>query len=59
MVLKNDKNANKSFKKLSPYNQKEYAEYISTAKQEKTKISRLAKILPMIKKGKGLNDKYK
>lgn len=59
VVLKNDKNANKSFKKLSPYNQKEYAEYISTAKQEKTKISRLAKILPMIKKGKGLNDKYK
>lgn len=49
----------KAFKKLSLYNQNEYAEYITTAKQEKTKLSRLEKILPMIIKGKGLNDKYR
>lgn len=51
--------AKKAFKKLSPYNQKEYSEYIATAKQEKTKLSRLEKVLPMIVEGTGLNDKYK
>lgn len=48
-----------AFKKLSLYYQNEYAEYITTAKQEKTKLSRLEKILPMIIEGKGLNDKYR
>lgn len=48
-----------AFDNLSPYKQKEYAEYIASAKQEKTKTSRLAKILPMIMEGKGLNDKYR
>ena len=50
--------ANKAFKNLSPYKQREYSEYILTAKQEKTKRTRLEKILPMISIGKGLNDKY-
>ncbi len=59
VALEKDANANKLFKKLAPYNQKEYSEYIASAKQDKTKDSRLAKILPMIKEGKGLNDKYK
>lgn len=47
------------FTKLSPYKQKEYIEYISTAKRDSTKLSRLHKILPMIAKGQGLNDKYR
>jgi uncharacterized protein YdeI (YjbR/CyaY-like superfamily) len=38
---------------------KEFAEYIDTAKQEKTKLSRLEKIKPMIQNGIGLNDKYR
>lgn len=59
VALEKDASASNLYKKLAPYNQKEYAEYIASAKQEKTKISRLAKILPMIKEGKGLNDKYK
>lgn len=49
----------KAFYSLSPYKQKEYAEYISSAKQEKTKISRLKKIIPLILEHKGLNDKYR
>lgn len=57
--LKNDVDLNQAFLALSPYKQKEYSEYISTAKQDKTKISRLEKIKPMILSGKGLNDKYK
>ncbi|MBQ4914377.1 YdeI/OmpD-associated family protein [Maribacter sp. MMG018] len=48
-----------AFNSLTPYKQKEYIEYITSAKQEKTKTSRLAKILPMIIEGRGLNDKYR
>ena len=48
-----------SFKALTPGKQKEYIEYIDEAKQEKTKISRIEKIKPMIMEGKGLNDKYR
>ncbi|KQC31515.1 YdeI/OmpD-associated family protein [Flagellimonas eckloniae] len=48
-----------SFDALSPYKQKEYCEYINEAKQEKTKIKRLEKIIPMIEKGIGLNDAYR
>ncbi len=48
-----------AFKKLSTSSQNEYIEYIETAKQEKTKLKRLEKILPMIAEGKGLNDKYR
>jgi uncharacterized protein YdeI (YjbR/CyaY-like superfamily) len=57
--LKNDVDLNQAFLALSPYKQKEYSEYISMAKQDKTKISRLEKIKPMILSGKGLNDKYR
>ncbi len=55
------KNANLSamFKTLAPYKQREYCEYIDTAKQIKTKQSRLEKIIPMILKGKSFNDKYR
>ena len=56
-----NKNADikKAFQKLSLYNKKEYSEYIANAKQEKTKLSRLEKILPMITRGEGLNDMYR
>ncbi len=48
-----------AFSKLSPYKRKEYIEHIQDAKQEKTKIARIEKALPLILAGKGLNDKYK
>ena len=38
---------------------RDYAEYISEAKREATKQTRLEKIIPMILNGVGLNDKYK
>ncbi len=47
------------FEKLTKGKQKEYSNYISEAKQESTKERRLKKIVPMIKVGVGLNDKYK
>ena len=49
----------KCFNNLTPGKQREYCEYIQSAKREATKISRLEKIKPMILKGIGLNDKYK
>lgn len=57
--LKKDTNLNTAFQKFSPYKQKEFWEYMATAKQEKTKIARLEKIKPMILEGRGLNDKYR
>ncbi len=46
------------FSGLSLSKRRDYAEYISEAKKEETKIRRLEKILPMIQDGVGLNDKY-
>ena len=58
-VLINNKDINTHFKALSPYKQREYCEYIQSAKREATKQTRLGKIKPMILQGIGLNDKYK
>lgn len=48
-----------AFEAFSLTKKKEFAEYIDTAKQEKTKEARLEKITPMILEGIGLNDKYR
>lgn len=58
-ALSENKALSKAYYELNPYKQNEYAEYISEAKQDKTKIRRLEKILPMIFAGIGLNDKYR
>ncbi|NLR92375.1 YdeI/OmpD-associated family protein [Flammeovirga agarivorans] len=55
----NDKELETAFKSLTLSKKREYGEYISTAKREATKLSRIEKIIPMIKNGIGLNDKYK
>ena len=54
-----NKKAKAAFDQLTKGKQREYAEYIDSAKQEKTKLSRLEKIMPMIESGVGLNDKYR
>lgn len=58
-ALAGNKKADASFKALTPGRQREYADYVTSAKQPETKAKRLAKILPMILAGAGLNDKYK
>ncbi len=58
-ALSEDNALKAKFKALSPGKQREYCEHISTAKQEKTKLSRMEKICPLILGGVGLNDKYK
>ncbi|WP_299128454.1 DUF1801 domain-containing protein [uncultured Winogradskyella sp.] len=58
-LLKNNTTVNEAFKALTTAKQREYCEYISEAKREATKTKRMEKIIPMICKGVGLNDKYK
>jgi uncharacterized protein YdeI (YjbR/CyaY-like superfamily) len=48
-----------AFEKFTPYKQYEFLEYIESAKQEKTKLARIEKVIPMILGNIGLNDKYR
>ncbi len=57
--LQSDSALESAFNQLTPGKQREYAEHIGSAKQEKTRLSRLEKCIPMILSGVGLNDKYK
>ena len=57
--LNSNKKLKKGFDSFSLSKQREYADYISEAKRESTKLKRLEKIIPMIISGVGLHDKYK
>lgn len=48
-----------AFNEFTPYKRREFIEYIESAKQEKTKLTRLEKIKPMILSNIGLHDKYR
>ncbi|MCH4551193.1 YdeI/OmpD-associated family protein [Aestuariibaculum lutulentum] len=58
-LISNNTDFKAGFASLTTYKQREYCEYISTAKREMTKLSRLEKIIPMVLQGIGLNDKYR
>ncbi|CAL2084486.1 YdeI/OmpD-associated family protein [Tenacibaculum sp. 190524A05c] len=58
-VLDNNNQLKEKFESLSLTKKREFTEYISEAKREATKESRLQKIIPMIQSGIGLNDKYR
>jgi len=58
-ALAKSKRNRTAFEKLTPGKQREYADYVSEAKQDATKQKRIEKILPMIAAGVGLNDKYR
>lgn len=49
----------KAFEKLTPGRQREYADHIASAKQAKTRLTRLGKSKPLILSGAGLMDKYR
>jgi uncharacterized protein YdeI (YjbR/CyaY-like superfamily) len=59
LLMSTDVEFELAFNKLTPGKQKEYSKYIDEAKRESTKITRLEKIVPIVLKGEGLNDKYK
>ena len=54
-----EKGAVAAFRKFTPGKQREFANYVAEAKQRETKQRRVAKILPKIVAGTGLNDKYR
>jgi uncharacterized protein YdeI (YjbR/CyaY-like superfamily) len=58
-ALKKNKQLQTHFSKLTPYKQKEYIEYILSARQDATKLLRVEKIKPLIMQCMGLNEKYK
>jgi len=58
-ALERNGSLKKAYQGFTEYKRNEFHEYISTAKQEKTKLRRLEKIIPMIAEGIGLNDKYR
>lgn len=57
--LNQNQDLKEQWEKLTNGCKREYAQYITEAKREETKIRRMEKITPMILKGKGINDKYK
>jgi len=58
-AMRAHKGATAAFKGLRPGLQREYADYVAFAKRDDTKQRRIAKILPMITAGVGLNDRYR
>ena len=58
-ALKADPKANETFKALSKSLRREYADHIASAKQAATRDRRIEKIMPMIRSGVGLHDKYR
>lgn len=51
--------ARRAFEALTPGKQREYAAHVADAKQAATKARRVEKILPMIRRGVGLHDRYR
>ena len=58
-VLNENSELKNFFEGFTKSKKREFAEYISSAKREATKKSRLEKIIPMILSGVGLHDKYR
>lgn len=57
-ALKQHKKAAVAFEAMSPSHRREYADWISSAKQDETRQRRLAKAMEQIAKGKSQNWKY-
>lgn len=58
-ALKANPKAGKNYAAMTKGKQREYADYISSAKRAETKQTRLVKIQPMLEQNIGLNDKYR
>ena len=55
----NENGLNETFHALNLTKKREFVEHLTSAKREATQLDRLAKILPLISEGKGLNDRYR
>jgi uncharacterized protein YdeI (YjbR/CyaY-like superfamily) len=58
ILLESDPGMKLSFEALSLSKRREFAEHVGSAKRAETRAARLQKIIPMILRGEGLNDKY-
>lgn len=58
MVFQGNRELEQKFNELSPGRRREYSEYILSAKRSETRAERVKKIVPLIQKGFGLNDRY-
>lgn len=54
-----DKELEICFKQFTPGKRREFADYVSSAKQLETRKARVQKIIPLILNNIGLNDKYR
>lgn len=55
-ILKEDATLKRAFKELTPGRQRAYLLHFSSAKQSKTRVSRIEKAIPQIMEGRGLDD---
>ncbi len=58
-AFEKDPGLKSDFQKLTSGKQREFADYVSGAKRELTRVRRLEKCRPLIREGKGLNDAYR
>ena len=58
-AFSHDPSLKDSFETLSLSKKREYAEYVGSAKREETRQQHLEKVLPLIREGLGLNDRYR
>lgn len=58
-ALRGNSNLKTCFDQFTTGKQREFADYIASAKRIKTRKNRLQKIIPMILRKEGLNDRYK
>ena len=58
-ALAEDAGLRASFDQLTPGRRREFAAYVAEAKREATRESRVEKILPLIRRGEGLGDRYR
>ena len=58
-ALRGNSNLKTCFDQFTTGKQREFADYIASAKRIKTRKNRLQKIIPMLLRKEGLNDRYK
>lgn len=58
-ALRQDSRLENAFLAFTAAKQHEFMEHVGSAARAETRMRRLEKVLPLIKKGEGLNDKYK
>ena len=58
-ALQEDRELENCFRRFTTGKQREFAEYIASAKQPETRLARVQKVIPLILENVGLNDKYR